>query len=76
MTTLKYIGTWEELEKRGFEKVKDVITDEFRYYHKGATEIDMLDRKIRPYYAGFSYDDYVIIYDLIKDNLVIKEEVK
>ena len=62
----------KELEKYGFEYKKGIIIKEHGSYRKHATEIDEIDRTIRPYYAGFSYYDYEIIYDLIKDGLVEK----
>ena len=62
----------KELEKYGFEYEKGIIIKEHGSYRKYATEIDKIDRTIRPYYAGFSYYDYEIIYDLIKADLVEK----
>lgn len=64
----------KELEKYGFEYEKGIIIKEQGAYCKYATSIDIVDRTIRPYYAGFSYYDYEIIYDLIKADLVEKIE--
>lgn len=62
----------KELEKYGFEYEEGIIIKEHGSYCKYATSIDKIDRTIRPYYAGFSYYDYEIIYDLIKADLVEK----
>ena len=62
----------KELEKYGWHLRKNCITGEYGSYTKGATEIDIIDRIIQPYYAGFSSYDYEYVYDLIKDNLVEK----
>ena len=64
----------KKLEKYGFEYEKGIIIKEHGSYRKHATEIDEINRTIRPYYAGFSYYDYEIIYDLIKADLIEKVE--
>ena len=62
----------KELEKYGFEYEEGIIIKEDGSYCKYATAINKNDRIIRPYYAGFSYYDYEVIYDLIKADLVEK----
>ena len=62
----------KELEKYGFEYEEGIIIKEDGSYCKYATAINKNDRTIRPYYAGFSYYDYEVIYDLIKADLVEK----
>ena len=64
----------KELEKYDWHLRKNCITNEWGSYTKGATEIDFVDRIIRPYYAGFSSYDYEYVYDLIKADLVEKVE--
>ena len=64
----------KELEKYGFEYEQGIIIKEHGSYYKYATSIDKINRTITPYCAGFSYYDYEIIYDLIKDGLVEKVE--
>lgn len=62
----------KELEKFGWHLRKNCITEKNGSYTKGATEIDLDDRIIQPYYAGFSSYDYEYVYDLIKADLVEK----
>lgn len=64
----------KELEKYGFEYEEGIILKEQGSYCKYATIINKNDRIIRPYHAGYSYYDYEIVYDLIKDGLVEKVE--
>ncbi len=64
----------KELEKFGWHLRRNCITGKFGSYTKGATEVDLQDRIISPYYAGFSSYDYEYVYDLIKANLVEKVE--
>ena len=66
----------KELEKYGFEYKKGIIIKEQGAYCNYATSIDVADRTITPYHAGFSYYDYEIIYNLTKADLVEKVDDK
>lgn len=86
MTTLKYIGTWEELEKRGFEKQKDKYEKKIDGNWWELLDIYMDERDIVKFTEEIGHwtflDDYELlqyekdIKSLMKDGLVIKEEVE
>lgn len=64
----------KQLERFGWHLRRNCITGKFGSYTKGATEVDLHDRIIRPYYAGFSSYDYEYVYDLIIAGFVEKVE--
>ena len=66
----------KELEKYGFIQEEDCISKKFFAYKKHSTRIWFYDRHISKSDAHFGEDDFELLYDLIKADLVEKVEDK
>ncbi len=62
----------KELEKFGFHKEKDCITNKYDSYSKYSTRVWFYNRKLAVRDAHFGEYDFDIIYDLVKADLVEK----
>lgn len=64
----------KELEKYGFNKIKDYIFDKDYAYLKGSLRINFNNRLLVENDAHFCGYDLDVVYDLIKANLIVKVE--
>ncbi len=64
----------KELEKYGFNKIKDYISGKDYAYLKGALRINFNNRLLLKNDASFCGYDLEVVYDLIKADLVVKVE--
>lgn len=62
----------KELEKYKFKQIKDYISDKYYAYLNGSLRINLHNRKLTKNDAHFSEYDLDVVYDLIKDGLVVK----
>ena len=66
----------KELEKYGFNLIKDCISGKYYAYLKCSLRINLSNRKLVKNDAHFNEYDLDFVYDLIKDGLVEKVDDK